>query len=201
MFLFLILIVATLLFCFNSKYKVKQDNFTDFSCDAIQNKYYQPEELLYKSRCPNLVIVEKHINGIPQFFAELGDYKGPYFSKDYTTFYYLGVSPEGIQLNLDYDLYYYPFYNPVRWFNGPFRYHRRWSGNWNDNWFNPWNKYKNRINRRKNYNYRDSPRRRKNNKDYKKGRYGGKGESRNVDVSKRGSISSSGGSGSSARID
>ena len=99
-FLFLVSLISIIL----SSIKIKIDNFMDFSCTAEQNKNYHPEELLHKSRCQNIVIVEKIINRHPMFFAENGDEDGPYFSKDYVRYYYLGVSPEGIQLDLDYDL-------------------------------------------------------------------------------------------------
>ena len=66
-FLILILLISLIVFMFNSKHLV--DNFTDLdlSCYAIQNKYYNIDELLYKSRCPNLVILEKLINGRTAF--------------------------------------------------------------------------------------------------------------------------------------
>ena len=82
-FLILILLISLIVFMFNSKHLV--DNFTDLdlSCYAIQNKYYNIDELLYKSRCPNLVILEKLINGRTAFFAEQGDHNGPYYCTDY----------------------------------------------------------------------------------------------------------------------
>ena len=62
-----LLVIGTLL-CLNAKFRV--DNFSmDLSCEAVQNKYYHPEELEAKMHCPNLVILEKNINGRPAFFC------------------------------------------------------------------------------------------------------------------------------------
>ena len=121
----LFLIISISIFCC---IKFKVDNFLEMNCYAEQNKHYQPEELLYKSKCPNLVILKKYKNGYPLFFAEEGDENGPLFSKDYDTYYHNGYSPDGEKLDLEYDLYYYPIYNPIRWFYGPYRYDRphRW---------------------------------------------------------------------------
>ena len=78
---------------------------------------------MYRASCPNIVIVEKYINGALAFFAEVGDSNGPYFSKDYNDYYHLGRSPvTGRQLDLNYDLYYYPGWNPYSWFYGPYSY-------------------------------------------------------------------------------
>jgi hypothetical protein len=144
-FLILILLISLIVFMFNSKHLV--DNFTDLdlSCYAIQNKYYHTDELLHKSRCPNLVILEKLINGRTAFFAEQGDHNGPYYSKDYTRYYYMGVSPDGLELDLNYDLYYYPWYNPYRWFNRPYGYYPRIRGNLRRKWYDKWNDYKHRL--------------------------------------------------------
>jgi hypothetical protein len=123
--LFIVIIILSCLV------KYRHENFedSDYSCEAIQNKYYHPRELLYKASCPNLVIVEKQSYGIPIFTVEAGDQNGPYFSKDYVRYYHLGVSPDGVVLDLEYDLYYRPWYNPIRWFGGPYRYYRprRWN--------------------------------------------------------------------------
>lgn len=140
----LILLISLVTFCCCSKFRV--DNFSsDYSCEAVQNKYYHVDELLYKSRCPNLVIVEKNINGTPVFFAEMGDSKGPYFSRDHIRHYYLGISPDGIELNLDYDLYEYPWYNPYRWMYGPYRYYPRRYIHYGDRHYKnrPFRRYKN----------------------------------------------------------
>ena len=141
----MILLIATTIFCCTSKYKV--DSFMDFSCDAVQNKYYQPEELIYKSNCPNLVIVQKNTrSGRPIFFAEYGDENGPYWSRDYVTYYYLGESPHGLYLDLDYDLYYRPFYNPLRWLYGRYDYvKRKKNTNFKDGWYKPWKSYHNKL--------------------------------------------------------
>ena len=147
----LLLVIGTLL-CLNAKFRV--DNFSmDLSCEAVQNKYYHPEELEAKMHCPNLVIVEKNINGRPAFFAEFGDHKGPYFSSDYVRYYHMGMSPEGIPLNLEYDLYYYPLWNPRRWFYGRNVYYPRRRYHWEDDWKRPWNRYNRRINRKRNYDW------------------------------------------------
>lgn len=144
-----LLVIGTLL-CLNAKFRV--DNFSmDLSCEAVQNKYYHPEELEAKMHCPNLVIVEKNINGRPAFFAEFGDHKGPYFSSDYVRYYYMGMSPEGIPLNLDYDLYYYPWWNPRSWFYGRNVYYPRRRYHWEDDWHRPWRRYNRRIDRKRNY--------------------------------------------------
>ncbi len=140
-----LLVIGTLL-CLNTKFRV--DNFSmDLSCEAVQNKYYHPEELEAKMNCPNLVIVEKIINGIKAFFAEFGDHKGPYFSSDYVRYYYMGMSPEGIPLNLDYDLYYRPLWNPRSWFYGRNVYLPRRRYHWEDDWHRPWRRYNRRIDR------------------------------------------------------
>jgi len=133
---------------FNSKSLV--DNFADLdlSCDAVQNKYYHTEELLHKSLCSNLVIVEKLIGGRVAFFCEMGDDNGPFFSKEYVRYYYMGVSPDGTELDLDYDLYQYPLYNPYRWFHRPFGFHRRRRGHWRRDLYDKWDDYSNRIDRR-----------------------------------------------------
>ena len=120
--IFILLLFSIIFICCNIKFKV--DKFTDMSCYAQQNKHYLPEELIFKSKCPNLVILKKYKNGYPLFYAEEGDENGPYFSKDYSTYYYLGTSPNGELLDLEYELYYYPMYNPIRWFYGPYIYHR-----------------------------------------------------------------------------
>ena len=132
---------------FNSKSIV--DNFADLdlSCEAIQNKYYHTEELLHKSRCPNLVILEKLIGGRIAFFVEMGDHNGPFFSQDHIRYYHMGISPDGVELDLDYDLYYYPWYNPYRWFHRPYGYHRR-RGHWRRDLYDKWNDYSDRIDRR-----------------------------------------------------
>lgn len=147
-FLVIVLIVAVIIFMFNSKSLV--DNFADLdlSCEAVQNKYYHAEELSYKSRCPNLVIVEKLIGGRVAFFCEMGDHNGPFFSKDYVRYYYMGVSPNGVELDLDYDLYHYPWYNPYRWFHRPYGFHRRRRGHWRRDLYDKWNDYSDRIDRR-----------------------------------------------------
>jgi len=150
--LLIILVISVIIYMFNIKFLV--DDFTDLdlSCDAIQNKYYHTDELLHKSHCPNLVIIEKNIGRRPIFFAELGDHNGPYFSKDYTRYYYMGTSPDGIPLNLEYDLYYYPWYNPSRWFNGPYGYHPRGKRrrNWKRDLYNKWDDYSVRLDKRNN---------------------------------------------------
>lgn len=142
-----LLLIIALVFCCTSKYKV--DSFMNFSCDAIQNKYYHPEELIYKSNCPNIVIVQKSTrSGRPVFFAEHGDENGPYWSRDYDTYYYLGVSPHGVLLDLDYDLYYRPFYNPFRWIYGRHDYIKRRKNkktNIKDGWYEPWKSYHNKL--------------------------------------------------------
>lgn len=143
------LLVIGILLCLNSKFRV--DNFSmDYSCEAIQNKYYHPEELLTKANCPNLVIIEKHINGRPAFFSEFGDHTGPYFSSDYVRYYYMGMSPEGLPLNLEYDLYYRPWWNPRSWFYGRNIYYPRRTYHWEDDWHRPWKSYKRRIERGRN---------------------------------------------------
>jgi hypothetical protein len=123
-FIILIILLLSIIIIISCTIKFKVDEFTDMSCYAQQNKHYQPEELMFKSRCRNLVILKKYKNGYPLFFAEDGDQNGPYFSKDYSTYYYLGRSPNGEYLDLEYDLYYYPIYNPIRWLYGPYGYHR-----------------------------------------------------------------------------
>ena len=151
LFILLFLLISIVIFC-NIKFKV--DQFTDMSCYAQQNKYYQPEELMFKSQCPNLVVLKKYKNGFPLFFVEEGDENGPYFSKDYSNYYYLGISPDGERLDLEYELYYYPRYNPMRWFYGPYRYHRpdRW---FRKNKFRKINKLK-RLNRLNKFNKLDN---------------------------------------------
>ena len=123
--LFSILIfIIVIIFCCSSCFRV--DNFADLSCEAIQNKYYHIDELIYKSKCPNLVILEKLVNNKIAFFAELGDENGPYFSKDHINFYYMGISPRGETIDLNYDLYYMPVWNPIRWFaHSPYQFRRR----------------------------------------------------------------------------
>ena len=141
-FSFIIIILCIITIILACLVKRKSENFEDlnYTCEAIQNKYYHPRELLYKAGCPNLVIVEKDSFGTPLFTAEAGDKNGPYFSKDYIRYYHLGVSPDGVVLDLEYDLYYRPWYNPIRWFGGPYGYYRprrnrprRWKKNrrWN----------------------------------------------------------------------
>ena len=147
--LIILLVITVIVFIFNSKFIV--DNFADLdlSCDAIQNKYYHTEELLHKLRCPNLVILEKNIGGRPAFFVEQGDHDGPYFSKDYIRYYHMGVSPDGIILNLEYDLYYYPWYNPRRWFHGAYGYYpRRRRAHWRKDLYDKWDDYSKRLDRR-----------------------------------------------------
>ncbi len=59
------------------------------------------------------------------------------------------MSPDGQSLNLDYDLYYHPWYNPIRWFHGPYRYYpRRKKYYWKNHWYHPWKKYNKKINNR-----------------------------------------------------
>lgn len=120
----IILIITVIILSCCSKDKFENFTELDFSCEAIQNKSYHPKELQYKSQCPNLVIVEKHYFGNPIFYAEFGDERGPYFSQDYVRYYYLGISPDGIELDLEYDMYSLPWYNPNRWFGGRYRYYR-----------------------------------------------------------------------------
>jgi hypothetical protein len=146
--LIIILVITVIVFIFNSKFIV--DNFVDLdlSCDAIQNKYYHTEELLHKSQCPNLVILEKLINGTTAFFVEQGDHNGPYFSQDYIRYYHMGVSPDGIILNLEYDLYYYPWYNPRRWFHGAYGYYPRRRAHWRRDLYDKWDDYSKRLDRR-----------------------------------------------------
>lgn len=130
-FSFIIIILCIITIILACLVKRKSENFEDlnYTCEAIQNKYYHPRELLYKAGCPNLVIVEKDSFGTPLFTAEAGDKNGPYFSKDYVRYYHLGISPDGVVLDLDYDLYYRPWYNPIRWVGGPYGYYRprRWN--------------------------------------------------------------------------
>lgn len=143
--LIILSLIIGIFICCNIKFR--EENFTmDYSCDVIQNKYYDVEELHYKSKCPNLVIVEKNIYGNSAFFAEQGDYKGPYFSNDFITYYYMGLSPQGTPLNLEYDLYSHPWYNPRRWIYGRYSYYPRNDYHWGNNWYNPWNNYNKRIN-------------------------------------------------------
>lgn len=150
--LIILLLIIGLIICLNVKFKV--DDFSmDYSCEAIQNKYYHPEELEVKANCPNLVIVEKNINGRPAFFAEFGDYYGPYFSSDFIRYYHMGMSPEGLLLNLEYDLYRYPWYNPLSWYRGIYAYYPRRRYNWKDHWRRPWKRYNKRINRKRDYNW------------------------------------------------
>jgi len=135
MFLEIIIVILTIILIMlllTSKFKV--DYFPDFSCEATQNKYYTIEELKYRASCPNIVICEKYINGAFAFFAEAGDSNGPYFSKDCNDYYYLGVSPvTGKRLDLEYyDLYYYPRWNPYRWFNGQYGYRRQIPNFWSN---------------------------------------------------------------------
>lgn len=146
--LIILLVITIIIFVFNSKFIV--DNFADLdlSCDAIQNKYYHTEELLHKSQCPNLVILEKLINGTTAFFVEQGDQYGPYFSQDYIRYYHMGVSPDGIILNLEYNLYYYPWYNPRRWFHGAYGYYPRRRYHWRKDLYNKWDDYSKRLDRR-----------------------------------------------------
>lgn len=146
--LIILLVITVIVFIFNSKFIV--DNFADLdlSCDAIQNKYYHTEELLHKSQCPNLVILEKLINGITAFFVEQGDQDGPFFSQDYIRYYHMGVSPDGIILNLEYDLYYYPWYNPRRWFHGAYGYYPRRRVHWRRDLYDKWDDYSKRLDRR-----------------------------------------------------
>ena len=149
--IFLLIIITLLIifvtFCCTSKFSV--DNFSmDYTCEAVQNKYYHPEELMYKSQCPNLVIVEKIMYNRPYFTVEAGDHRGPYFSSDYTTYYHMGVSPNGRLLNLEYDLYQRPWYNPYSWFHGRYYYEPRRNYHWRDKWYKPWNRYKNKIDRK-----------------------------------------------------
>ena len=146
--LIILLVITFIVFIFNSKFIV--DNFADLdlSCDAIQNKYYHTEELLHKSQCPNLVILEKLINGTTAFFVEQGDQDGPYFSKDYIRYYHMGVSPDGIILNLEYDLYYYPWYNPRRWFHGAYGYYPRRRTHWRRDLYDKWDDYSKRLDRK-----------------------------------------------------
>lgn len=144
----IILIITVIILCCCSKDKFENFTELDFSCEAIQNKYYHPKELQYKSQCPNLVIVEKHYFGNPIFYAEFGDERGPYFSQDYVRYYYLGISPDGIELDLEYDMYSLPWYNPNRWFGGRYRYYRPLG--YKKYWKNRRNNRKGRKNRRSN---------------------------------------------------
>ena len=147
----ILFLLISIIICCNIKFTI--DNFSDMSCYTQQNKHYQPDELMFKSMCRNLVILKKYKNGFPLFYAEQGDENGPYFSKDYSTYYYLGISPDGEILDLEYELYYYPRYNPMRWFYGPYRYHRP------NIWYkkNPWNKrnmwYKKKLFKNKSNNF------------------------------------------------
>jgi hypothetical protein len=140
----LLCIVTIILSCL-SIYKQEQFEEFDLSCEAIQNKNYHIQELIYKASCPNLVIVEKYSFGKPVFTVEVGDQNGPHFSKDYGRYYHLGVSPDGKEIDLEYDLYHHPWYNPIRWFNGPYGYYRR----------NNWGNRRNRRNRKKMWNSDD----------------------------------------------
>lgn len=168
--LLFILFVGVIIFIFNSKYIV--DDFAmDYSCEAVQNKYYHTDELLHKSQCPNIVILEKSIGNRPVFFAEYGDHNGPYFSKDYIRYYYMGMSPDGIALNLDYDLYYYPWYNPYRWFYGSYGYYPRRDLKWRRKLYNKWDDYSRRLERRRHGGYnRDYRRDRRDRKDRRSGK-------------------------------
>ena len=123
-FIIIVLCIVTIILACLAKYRPENFEDLDYSCEAIQNKYYHSRELLYKASCPNLVIVEKQSFGVPMFTVEAGDQTGPYFSKDYIRYYHLGVSPDGVVLDLEYDLYYRPWYNPLRWFGGPYGYYR-----------------------------------------------------------------------------
>lgn len=141
----ILLIIIPVIYCCTAKYKV--DSFMDFSCEAIKNKYYQPEELIYKSNCPNLVILQKNNKfGTPTFFPEYGNINGPNNNNnDYDVYYYLSKSPNGLFLDLDYDLYYRPFYNPFRWLSGKYEYIKRKNINFKDGWYEPWKYYHNKL--------------------------------------------------------
>ena len=138
-FIIIVLCIVTIILACLAKYIPENFEDLDYSCEAIQNKYYHPRELLYKASCPRLVIVEKQSFGVPIFTVEAGDHTGPYFSKDYIRYYHLGVSPDGVVLDLEYDLYYRPWYNPIRWFGGPYGYYRprRWD---KQRKWNKWNR-------------------------------------------------------------
>lgn len=138
-FIIIVLCIVTIILACLAKYIPENFEDLDYSCEATQNKYYHPRELLYKASCPNLVIVEKNSFGVPLFTAEVGDQNGPYFSKDYIRYYHLGVSPDGVVLDLEYDLYYRPWYNPIRWFGGPYGYYRPRRWNRQRKW-NKWNR-------------------------------------------------------------
>lgn len=57
------------------------------------------------------------------FTVEADVQNGPYFSKYYVKYYHLGISPDCIVLDLDYDLYYLPWYNPIRLVGVPYLYY------------------------------------------------------------------------------
>ena len=78
----IILIIILLITTFCSRKQI--DNFNSFNCMAVQNQFYSPEEIDFKSKCRNLVILEKERG----FFAEEGDESGPFFSKDYIRYYH-----------------------------------------------------------------------------------------------------------------
>ena len=126
--LFLIIILLVCFFCCK-----RVDNFSDLSCENEQKPVYTPQELIFKSQCPNLVILLHHDGS---YSVEPGDSGGPLFTdqSQYATYYHMGESPEGHELVPvleDYELWYYPRYNPIRWFSGPWRYRRPF-------WKRPW---------------------------------------------------------------
>ena len=90
--LFLIIILLVCFFCCK-----RVDNFSDLSCENEQKPVYTPQELIFKSQCPNLVILLHH-NG--SYSVEPGDYSGPLFTDEsqYHTYYHMGVSPQGHEL-------------------------------------------------------------------------------------------------------
>lgn len=142
--LFLIIILLVCFFCCK-----RVDNFSDLSCENEQKPVYTPQELIFKSQCPNLVILLHH-NG--SYSVEPVDLGGrPLFTdhSQYKTYYHMGVSPDGeelVPLLEDYELWYYPRYNPIRWFSGPWRYRDRrpfWRRPWRGPWGHrnrPWNR-------------------------------------------------------------
>ena len=78
----------------------------------------------------------------------------------------MGISPDGIGLDLEYDLYYYPWYNPHRWLYGSYGYYPKRKHYWKKDLYNKWNNYSKKIdkNKYKNTKYSNNTKYQKNKK-------------------------------------
>lgn len=163
--LFLILLLLIILICCFSYSRC--ENFTEITCDVIQNEPIVYEQAMhYMYYCNNIGVGHKRkSDGSYILYAEQGDQYGPLFSKDFLTWYYQGEKQWGLNefgdnLNneFDYDYYYYPWYNPIRYIYGSKPFYRRRPfayriPNWNRRNLNyPFRKQRNKNRNKRNEN-------------------------------------------------